>query len=115
ENVMRDLEKTLDLDSFGQVQISGIGASTIGTSQQPTQEISTLAREMLKGKELETSIQTTEQSTMSKKLEASKEHSQIPTPPTQTNVEETPNLQTPLNEERNKKRYRETTTPTNGP
>ena len=38
ENVMRDLEKTLDLDSFGQVrfessQKSGISASTTETSQ----------------------------------------------------------------------------------
>jgi len=41
ENVMKDLEKTLDLDSFGQVQFetsqksaSGIIASTAETSQR---------------------------------------------------------------------------------
>lgn len=49
---------------------------------------------------------------MSKKPETSKEQIQIPTPPTQTNVEETLVLQTPLNGERNKKRDRETTAPT---
>ena len=46
ENAMRDLEKTLDLDSFGQVpfelsQRSGISASIARTSQQPLQETST--------------------------------------------------------------------------
>lgn len=71
ENVMRDLEKTLDLDSFGQVpfelsQRSGIGASSVGTSQQPSQETSTPTTGTLKGKELETSFQHTEQPTMSK-------------------------------------------------
>jgi len=43
QKVMRDLEKTFDLDSFGEVpfklfQRSGVGASSVGTSQQPSQE-----------------------------------------------------------------------------
>lgn len=92
ENAMRNLEKALDLDSFGQVpfelsQRSGIGPSIAGTSQQPSQEISIPATRTSKGKELKTNIQITEQSTMSKQPEASKEKSQMPTPPTQINVE----------------------------
>ena len=69
ENAMRDLEKTLDLDSFGQVsfelsQRSGIGASIVGTSQQPPQEASTPATESSKGKEIETNFQITTQPSM---------------------------------------------------
>ena len=60
ENVMKDFEKTLDLDSFGQVQRSGIGSSIARTSQQPSQEIITPGTGTSKGKELETIIQTTE-------------------------------------------------------
>ena len=41
ENVVKDLEKMLDLDSFGQVQI--IGSFSAGTSQRKLQEISTVA------------------------------------------------------------------------
>lgn len=37
----------------------------------------------------------------------------MPTPPAQTKIAESP--MSPLNEERNKKRDRETTTPTSGP
>ena len=47
ENVMKDLEKTLDLDSFGHVQFessqkpaSGTSASTADTSQRHSQETS---------------------------------------------------------------------------
>jgi len=59
ENAMRDLEKTLDLDSFGQVpfklsQKSRIGTSTAGTSQQPPQEANIPATGTSKGKEIET-------------------------------------------------------------
>jgi len=62
ERVMRDLEKTLDLDSFGQVsfklyQRSGVGASSAGTSQQPSKETIILATGSSKGKELETIFQ----------------------------------------------------------
>ena len=78
EHVMKDLEKTLDLDSFGQVpfelsQRSGIGASSDGTSQQPLQETSTPATGTSKGKELKTSFQIIEKSTMSKQPKTSKE------------------------------------------
>lgn len=52
---------------------------------------------------------------MSDQSEISKEQGQMPTTLAQTNVAETPVLQTPLNEERNKKTDRETTTPTSGP
>jgi len=52
---------------------------------------------------------------MSKQPETSREQAQVQTPLTQVNIGEPPVLQTPLNEERNKKRDRETTTPTNGP
>ena len=64
ENVMKDLEKILDLDSFGQVQIPGIGSSSTGTSQQNLQEISALATIASKGKEKEADIQVTEKFTM---------------------------------------------------
>ena len=45
EKVTRDLDKTLDLDYFAQVsfklsQRAGFGASSAGTSQQPSQETS---------------------------------------------------------------------------
>lgn len=52
---------------------------------------------------------------MSNQPVISKEQGQTPTPLAQTNVEEILVLQTPLNEERNKKRDRETTTPASGP
>jgi len=76
ENVMRDIEKTLDLDSFGQVQRSKLGPSIAGTSQQHSQETSTPATGISKGKEVETNIQATKQSTMSKQPEISKEQAQ---------------------------------------
>ena len=56
---MKDLEKILDLDSFGQVQRPGIGPSSAGTSQQDLQEISALAIVASKGKEKETDTQVT--------------------------------------------------------
>lgn len=52
---------------------------------------------------------------MSKQLENSKEQANIQIPPTQVNVVETPILQTPLDEERTRKRDRELATPTSGP
>lgn len=51
---------------------------------------------------------------MSKQPETSKEQVEMPTPPTKINVEGPPSLQTPLNEERNKKWDMETTTPASG-
>ena len=61
---MKGLEKTLDLDSFGQVsfklpQQMGVGTSFAGTSQQPLQETSTLVTGFSKGKELEDAEQPT--------------------------------------------------------
>ena len=73
ENVMKDLEKTLDLDSFEQVPVdtshkpaSKTSASTIDTSQRHSQETSALLTEPSQGRELETNAQATGQSTMSK-------------------------------------------------
>jgi len=78
ENVMKDLEKTLDLDSFEQVQFetsqrsaSGISASTTDTSQRHSQETSRPLAGTSQGREKETSTQATEQSTMSKQPETS--------------------------------------------
>jgi len=112
---MKDLEKTLDLDSFGQVpfklsQQSAIGTSTAGTSQQPPQETNILATGTSKGK----GIETTKQPTMTNQPGMSKEQSQVQIPLAQTRAAKIPALQTPLNEERNKKRDRETTTPISG-
>lgn len=66
ENVVRNIKKTLDLDSFGKVQRSGIGAYIARTYQQHSQETNTPATRTSKGKELETSIPAIGQSTMSK-------------------------------------------------
>lgn len=52
---------------------------------------------------------------MSKQPKNYKDQAHIHTPPTQVNVGEPPILQTPLNEENNKKRDRELATPTSGP
>ena len=87
ENVMRDLEKTLDLDSFGQVrfessQRSGISACTAETSQQHSQDTSAPVIGTSKGKGQETSTQATKQSIMSKQPENSKKQAQIQAPPT---------------------------------
>ena len=93
---MKDLEKTLDLDSFGQVsfklpQQTGVGTSSVGTSQQPIQGGSTPVSGSSKGKE----VAGTEQQTMTDQQE------QIP--PVQTKAAEIPALQTPLNEEKVRK------------
>jgi len=74
ENAMRDLEKTLDLDSFGQVffklsQRLEREASIAGTSKQPPPEVNITATCTPKGKEVE----TTEQPTMTDQPEKSKE------------------------------------------
>ena len=100
ENVMKYLEKILDLDSFGQVQIPGIGSSSFGTSQQNLQEISALATVASKGKEKEADIQVTEKFTMTEQPETSKEKGKIQVSPTQTNVAEISIIKTPLNVEK---------------
>lgn len=73
ENVMKDLENTLDLDSFGQVHFetsqkstSGKSASIFGTFERNSQQTTTPLTGTSKGKETETSTQATEQSRMSK-------------------------------------------------
>jgi len=75
---MRDLEKTLDLDSFGQVRFEssqrlGISASIAETSQQHSQDTNTLVTGTSRGKGPEINIQATKKSIMSKKLETYKE------------------------------------------
>lgn len=108
---MKDLEKILDLDSFGQVQRLGIGPSSAGTSQENLQEISELATLVSKGKEKEANIQVTKKFTMTEQPETSKEQGQIQISPTQINVAEFSILQTPLNVEKGKKRDAEAATP----
>lgn len=56
-----------------------------------------------------------EQETMADHLATSKEQGQGQVPPAQTKTPEVPVLQTPLNEERGKKRDREEDTPISGP
>ena len=51
---MKNLEKALDMDAFGQVsfnfpQKTRVGTSTVATSQQPTQESTTPAAGTYKG------------------------------------------------------------------
>jgi len=105
---MKDLEKTLDLDSFGQVsfklpQQTRVGTFSAGTSQQPVQETSTPVTGSSKGKEVADT----------KHQEINDHQGQIP--PVQTKAAEIPTLQTPLNEEKGKKRDREEATPISGP
>jgi len=100
EKAMKELEKTLDLDSFGQVpfvlpQHIGAGTSSATTSQQPAQESAPPAGTS-KGKE----VLHSKQETMVDQPDASKGQG----PSTQTKVPEILVLQTPLNEERAKKR-----------
>ena len=114
ENVMKDLEKILDLDSFGQVQIPGIGPCSARTSQQNLQEISALATVQSKGKEKEPDIQVFEKFTMTEQLETSKEQFQVQIPPIQINEPEISILQTPINIEKGKKRDAEVATPVGG-
>jgi len=57
EKAMKDLEKTLDLESFGHVsfklpQQTRVGTSSAGTSQQPVQETNTPITGSSKGKEV---------------------------------------------------------------
>jgi len=55
EKVVKNLEKTLDRDSFGQGSFKwrqqlGVGTSSAGTSQQPAQRTSTSITGTSKGK-----------------------------------------------------------------
>jgi len=116
EQAMKNLEKTLDLDSFGQVffrrpQQTGVGTSSAGTSQEPTQESTTPVAGTSKGKR----VLDTEQHIMTDQPATSKEQGRGQIPPVQTKAREIPALQTPLNEERGRKRDREEPTPVSGP
>lgn len=107
EKAIKDLEKTLDLDSFGQVTFTlpqhiGEGTSSATTSQQPTQESDPPAVTS-KGKEVQHSKQ---QDTMTDRPVSVEELNQEQGPSTQAKAPEIPVLQTPLNEERDKKRDR---------
>ena len=110
------MKKTLDLDSFGQVsfklpQQTGIATSSTGTSQQPAQTTSTTVTGTSKGKE----INTSEHPIMTGQPATSKEQSQEKVSQDQAKAAEIPALQTPLNEERGKKRDREEATHIGGP
>ena len=105
EQTIKNMEKTLDLDSFGQLsfkipQQTGEGSSTSTTSQQVDQERTTPTVGTSKGKE----IVVTEQETMEEQPTTSKEHSQGQAPSLQAQAPEVPALQTPLPEEISKKR-----------
>ena len=113
---MKYLEKTLDLDSFGQVsfkwpQQSGVGTSSAGTSQHPAQRTNASVIGTSKGKEVETS----EQPILTDQLGGSKEQEQVQIPLAQSKAAEIPALKTPLNKEKGKKRDREEATPISGP
>jgi len=113
EKAIKNLEKSVDLESFGQVfftlpQDLGAGTSSTTTSQQPTKESDPPAGTS-KGKELQHSEQL---ETMADRPDTAKEQSQGQAPSTQANAPEAPVLQTPLNEERAKKRDRQEETPT---
>lgn len=114
ERNVKDLEKTLDLDSSDQVTFKfphqvGEGTST-AVASQAAQGASTSATGTAKGKE----PMDTEQGMVTKQPTPSKEQTQEKTPPQQTEALQIPVLQTPANEERGKKRDREETTPPSG-
>lgn len=114
EQTMKNMEKTFDLDSFGQVSFKlpqpiGEGTSTAAASQA-AQERTAPAAGTAKGKE----VVDTEQETMTNQPTTSKEQAQGKAPSLQTEAPQVPALQTPLNEERSKKWDREETTPASG-
>lgn len=83
EKTMKGLEKTLDLDSFGQVPFKlsqHIGAGTLSTttSQKPAQQSTPLAGTS-KGKEV---LHSEQQDIMADQLDTSKEQSQRQGPST---------------------------------
>jgi len=112
EKAIKDLEKTLDLDSFGPVTFTlpqhiGVGTSSATTSQQLAQE-SAPPVGTPKGKEVQHSEQ---QDTMADRRDSAEGQNQGQGPSTQTKAPEIPVIQTPLNEERAKKRDRQEETP----
>ena len=114
EKNVKDLEKTLDLDSFEQVTFKlphqvREGPSTAAASQA-TQERSTSTTGIAKGKE----VMDAGQETVTKQPTTSKEQGQGQAPPRQIEALQVPALQTLVNEQRGKKWDREETTPTSG-
>jgi len=83
-----------------------VGTSTAATSQQLAQESTTPAVGTSKGKE----VLHTKQHEMTDQPTSSKHRGQGKIPLTQTKAPEVPILQTPLNEEKGRKRDREETT-----
>jgi len=114
EKTVKDLEKTLDLDSFQQVTFKlpiqvGEGTST-ATAAETVQQASTTTTATTKGKE----VMDVQQETEAEQPNTSKDQSQGQAPLQQSEASQLPVLQTPLNEERGKKRDREETTPPSG-
>jgi len=114
EQNVKDLEKTLDLDSFDQVTFmlpQQVGEGTSATIvSQATQDRTSPTIGTTKGKE----VIDTEQQSMVEQAAGSKEQGQGQATPLQIEVPHIPVLETPLNEERSKKRDWEETTPTSG-
>lgn len=102
EQNVKDLEKTLDLDSFQQVTFKlsqQIGEGTLAaTTTQASQAPSTSATGTAKGKEAMDAEQV-----ITELPATSMEQSQKQAPPQQTEAPEVPVLQTPAHEERGRK------------
>ena len=114
EQTVKDLEKTLDLDSCQQVIFKqpiqvGEGTSTAAAAQT-TQQASTTTTTTTKGKE----VMDVQQETEAGQPNTSKDQSQGQAPLQQAEAPQIPVLQTPLNEERGEKRDREEVTPPSG-
>jgi len=107
EQNVKDLEKTLDLDSCQQV-FKQTNQTEEGTSD--TQHIQQAPATTAKGKEKMDEHQETEIGQSS----ATKDQQSAQDPPLQTEQIQNPVLQTPLNNERGKKRDREEITPPTG-
>ena len=105
EQNVKDLEKTLDLDScqqvFKQPVQAGEGTSTAPKTQDVQQAPATTTT--TKGKEKMDEQQETETGQPS----TSKDQQSGQAPPLQTKQTQNPVLQTPLNDERGKKRDKE--------
>ena len=113
EKNVKDLEKTLDLDSFQQGTFKlpqQIGESTLAaTATQATQAPSTSATSTSKGKEVMDTKHLITQLPAT-----SMEQSQEQVSPQQIEAHQVPALQTPAHEERGRKRDREDSTPASG-
>lgn len=122
ENVMKDLEKRLDLDSCEQVQVESTkiqtpepSASTTDTSQRNAQETSAPTAKPPQEQDQGKSTPASEQPEKLEQLEISKDKAPPQPNPVQVNMGNPPIMHTPLNEEKNLKREREVATPASGP